>query len=120
MIIKENQALHRFLTGNKEQFSEIVWSLLNQLEKELTFKLKIQKASIQLVCNVPFAIIGFRRSLDYIFVEFYNDIMIDNPRIVSTIAKSKQLIIHRLYVSSLDDIDIQLLTWIKSSNLLVK
>jgi len=120
MTAKENQSLLHFLANNKEHFTEVVMCILNELEKEIKFTLKVQKASIQLCSIVPFAVICFRRSMAHVFVEFYNPVIIDNPRIIRTIIKSGPLIIHRLYVFSSNEIDTQLITWIKNSYLIVK
>ena len=120
MTAKENQEIQKFLTGDKAKFRGIVIAILNQLEKEIEFKLKIQKASIQLCCLVPFAVIGFRRSKSFIFVEFYNSNKIDDQRIVKSITKLEKLIINRVNIFSPNEIDKQLLNWIKKSESVVR
>lgn len=115
MTTKENQKLEAFFSEDRECFKETVLKLLNNLEKEITFSLKIQKASIQLCDKVTFAIIAFRRSKPYFFVEFYNPEKLDNSRIVKTIAKTETLIINRVNILLPKEIDKELLNWIKES-----
>lgn len=116
----EKEKLLSFLTQDRKQYSELILLFLSQLDKEVKFKLKIQKATIQLYHNVAFAVIGFRRSQSHVFIEFYNSDAICNPRIVKSITKPEhpKLVINRINVSSLHEIDIELLTWVKTSSLL--
>lgn len=120
MTEKEKEKLQSFLAIKKEQYSDIVVAFLKQLEEIVKFRLIFQKASIKLCVNEPFAVIAFRRSLSYVFIEFYNSFEIDSSRIIKKIVKSQQLIIHRIAVYSLNDIDGELIIWIKNSSLFVK
>ena len=72
MTAKEQQKLVDFFSEDRKGFEETVSMLLNTLAKEITFRLKIQKASIHLCDGASFAVIAFRRSLPYSFIEFYN------------------------------------------------
>ena len=86
---------------------------------KLDFKLKIQKASIQLLNPEPFAVIGLRRSKKNIFLEFYNETEIDKNRIVKTIKGNNSFIINRVDIASECDIDTELIEYIIHSNELI-
>jgi hypothetical protein len=120
MTAKEQQKLIDFFSTDRKCFEETVSMLLNTLAKEITFRLKIQKASIHLCDRVSFAVIAFRRSLPYFFIEFYNADKIVNPRIVKTITKSEKLVINRVNILSSNDIDSEFLNWIQKSQVIAK
>lgn len=50
--------------------------LLRKLSYKINLQLKIQKSSIQLLNEQPYAVIGYRKNQLPIFIEFYSDIMI--------------------------------------------
>lgn len=120
MTAKEQQKLVDFFSKDRRCFEETVSILLNTLAKENNFRLKIQKASIHLCDRVSFAVIAFRRSLPYFFIEFYDTEQIVNPRISITITKSEKLVIHRVNILSSNDIDTQLLNWIQKSHIIAE
>lgn len=117
---REKQGILDFLANDRQCHSEKLFHLLNRLSLQLNYQLKIQRASIQLIHNAPFAVIGFRRRSNHFFVEFYNDRIIENNRIVTRQDKGNSLIIHTVNVSTLSDIDNDLLKWIKHSFELVQ
>lgn len=94
--------------------------LLNKMSKTMDFKLIFQKASIQLVNSEPFAVIGFRRSQKYIFLEFFNESKIENKRIIKTTKSKINLIINRVNIVTSDEIDTELLNWINDSYKMLK
>jgi hypothetical protein len=120
MTAKEQQKLIEFFSEDRKCFEEAVSVLLNTLAKEITFRLKIQKASIHLCDRVSFAVIAFRRSSPYFFIEFYNTDKIVNSRIVKTITKSEKLVINRVNILSSNDIDTELLNWIQKSQIIAE
>ena len=115
MTAKENQKMKDFFSEDKKCFEETVSMLLNNLAKEITLRLKIQKALIHLCNQVSFAVIAFRRSMSHFDIEFYSSEKIDNSRIIKTIKKSEKLIINRVNILLSNDIDRELLNWIKKS-----
>ncbi|MCP4130853.1 MAG: hypothetical protein GY754_07710 [bacterium] len=86
--------------------------LIKKLPQTMDFKLKIQKASIQLVNAEPFAVIGFRRSQKSIFLEFYNKSEIKHDRIIKTTASKNKLIINRVTIAAIDEIDAEIINWV--------
>lgn len=113
---KENKEILQFLTNDKGLHSDKLFHLLNRLSSRLNCKIKIQRASIQLIHKVPFAVIGFRRRSNHFFVEFYNDCVIENDRVIKTNDhKGDSRIIHTVNILTFSDIDDDLMKWIKHS-----
>lgn len=112
---KERAQLTDFLGSDRQVYSDLVFLLFDNLSKQLDFKLKIQKASIQLIHKFPFAVLGFRKSKDYFFVEFYYNSVIDNSRIIKTKMFGDSMIIHTVNLYSNSIIDDNIVNWIKSS-----
>lgn len=114
MTKTEISKLDDFFISDRVNFKETVERLLNEVGKEICFKIKVLKASIQLCDKKPFAVFAFRRSKSYFFVEFYSSASIDSPRIIKTIRK-EGLIINRVNILSSEQIDRELLYWIQNS-----
>lgn len=112
---KERAKLIDFFKSDRQEYVELVFSLLESLSKQLEFKLKIQSASIQLIHKFPFAVVGFRKSKSYFFIEFYYNSVIDSHCIVKTTRLSNSVIIHTVNLSSESTIDDNIFDWIKSS-----
>jgi hypothetical protein len=117
---KDKKALADFLTDEKLVFTEMLSSFLQKLSLRVDFSLKIQKASIQLINNAPFAVFAFRRKRDYFFVEFYSDIIINDESIVKTNIVDKSKIIHTINVCNGNNLEDRLLGWIEKSHSLTK
>jgi hypothetical protein len=111
---KPREEILDFLANGRGLHSEKLLHLLNSLSSRLNYKLKIQRASIQLIHKAPFAVIAFRRKADHFFVEFYNDCIIEHDRIIKT-NKRSSLIIHTVNILTLSDIDDELLKWMERS-----
>jgi hypothetical protein len=114
MTQTEIDKLDDFFLNDRINYKETIEGFLTEVEREITFKIKVLKASIQLLDKKPFAVIAFRRSKSYFFVEFYSTENIDNPRIIKTIKKS-ELIINRVNILSREQIDKELIHWIQKS-----
>lgn len=112
---KEKNQVLNFLGQDKHIFADLLMLLFNDLSLQFNFKLKIQKASIQLIHTLPFAVLGFRKSKDYCFLEFYSASEIDNSRIVKKTKHNDRLIIHTVNLLPDSNIDDNILTWIKNS-----
>ncbi|HEX2995074.1 MAG TPA: hypothetical protein VHP14_09620 [Anaerolineales bacterium] len=115
---RDKKEILDFLANDKQLHRDKLLSLLNALSSQLNYKIKIQRASIQLIHRRPFAVIGFRRKANCFFVEFYNDRIIESDRVIKTNQRDS-FIIHTVNVSMLSDIDDDLLEWMKHSSELV-
>ena len=120
MTSLENNKLDAFFINERKGYKETVVLLIKELKKAIDFKFKFLKASIQLVNKTPFAVIAFRRSKPYFFVEFYSTEQIKSPRIIKTIDKADQQIINRVNVLSIEQIDEELLNWIQKSKVIAE
>ncbi|MEN8907281.1 MAG: hypothetical protein ABF289_15095, partial [Clostridiales bacterium] len=108
-IIKDLNELKTVFKFHKNEHKNLTNHLLKKLSTTLRFRLKVQKASIQLIDKVPFAVIGLRRSCNYIFFEFYNSVSINTSRAVKTVVKDENKIINRINILSSDCIDDEIL-----------
>lgn len=115
----EIKKLEEFFLPRTIMYKNIVWHFLTELEKRISFKLKIQKASIQCCGKVPFGVVAFRRSKSFFFVEFYSNDPIDNNRITLILSKPNKPIIYRVHIDSLKQIDEELINWMVLSKALV-
>ena len=108
---------------NRSYFVDNVETLIRKLLDELTFEMKILKASFQLIKEKSaFSACGFRRSKDYFFVEFFNEERINNERIIREVkvdvevqGGKKEYIISRVEIKDKNDIDDELIQWITKS-----
>lgn len=104
---------------HREEHEPLTTALLEEINKEIDLTLKVQKASIQLISQEPFAVLGYRRSKPSVFIEFYTLDQCDNARIVQTITAKNGLPLHRVIIENLDDINAELLNWVLSSAAIV-
>lgn len=102
-------------TYHREVHKTLTDLFLGKMSKKTDFKLKVQKASIQLVGKEPFSVIGYRRSKGSIFVEFYSHDGLEHPRISQTIIAKNGLPLHRILIEKESDINDELLVWITES-----
>jgi len=117
MILKHTH-LDQFATGfdfHRPEHKSLSLELLSTLAKQIQFKLKLQKASIQLIDKAPFGVIGLRRSKANIFVEFYTEDESHSPRIIRRQSMPNQLTLNRVELSAPSDIDEELIHWIIAS-----
>jgi len=103
---------------HRSEHENLSLKLVSTLAEHISFQLKIQKASIQFI-SPPFGVIGLRRSKANIFLEFYAPQELQNTRIIRRTLMPNQLILHRVEVSSSDDLDEELIHWLKESQSLV-
>jgi len=111
--------LDRILCGERAIHTTTVSKLLNALARKVEFKLKIQRASIQLIADVAFSVIGFRKNGNRLFVEFYSGKTISIPRVEEMGQRGGRLI-YRASLNSIDDINEELIQWILNSYHLTK
>jgi hypothetical protein len=121
MIITKNRVMElpTLIEFHREEHKSLSISIIKKIGDRIDFKLKIQKASVQLLNPEPFAVIGLRRSKKDIFLEFYNEIEIDNNKIVKTLKGNNSFIINRVNITAERDIDTELIEYIVHSNELV-
>ena len=121
MIITKNRVMElpALIEFHREEHKSLSISIIKKIGDRIDFKLKIQKASVQLLNPEPFAVIGLRRSKKDVFLEFYNEIEIDNNRIVKTLKGNNSFIINRVNITAERDIDTELIEYIVHSNELV-
>lgn len=112
---KDINRLLKFLDPDKQMYVDLLVRLLSRLSLEVDFKLKIQKASIQLIHQLPFAVIGFRKSKDYLLVEFYDNAAIEDERIVKRTVCKESMIIKTIHVTFDAEIDDAIINWIRKS-----
>lgn len=114
--IKENS---HYFSFHQEEHEKLFLAVLLKVIDKLDFKLKIQKASIQLLNPDPFIVFGFRRNKKNIFLEFYHEESIKEARIIKSIKVQNSLYIHRVEISDEKDINKELLEYMVHSNALV-
>jgi hypothetical protein len=113
---QDKSALLNFLGKESNPCTPVVVFFLDRLLFHLDFTIKIQNASIQLVHEVAFAALGFRKKKNLVFIEFYSDDEIKDNRIAAKYNKSDLMIIHTLNISALSNVDDQLMRWIIKSH----
>ena len=93
-------------------------TVLRKVAGRLDFRLKLQKASIQLIdaapSATPFAVLGFRRTKPFIFLEFYGAADLDDARIVQTIEYEGRPL-HRIHIATPDDVTEDVVAWVVDS-----
>jgi hypothetical protein len=110
-----NELIHFFEKYDEKYFLKSVSGLLDCLSRKISFEIKIQQASIQLMKEEKtFVVFGFRRSKNYYFVEFFSKIDIQDDRIIQKINKD-ELVINRVEIKTENDIDSKLIDWILNS-----
>ena len=121
MLITKNRVMElaTLIEFHHEEHESLSISIIKKVGDKINFKLKIQKASIQFLNPEPFAVIGLRRSKKDVFLEFYNEIEIDNNRIIKTVKGNNSFIINRVNISSDSDIDTELIDYIVHSDKLI-
>lgn len=121
MIAQQNQIqdLPTLFSFHQNEHQDLAIHLLRALAAKIDFNLKIQKASIQLVNDQPFAVLGFRRSQTHIFFEFYSAAEIKNGRIIKTLRAKDDLLINRVEIFTANDVDDELINWTIASNKLL-
>lgn len=108
--------LAREFAFHKAEHEALAVLFLSRIAPHVQFKLTLLKASMHLVDTEPFAVLGFRRSQAFIFVEFYNESEIASIRIDRTLPREDTRMIHRVNITSADDIDRELITWVLHSH----
>ncbi len=118
MIVDKDKikSLHNFIDFHRPVHKKLPILLLEKIAYEIDFKMKVQKASIQLICSQPFAVIGLRQNQEHIFVEFYSEIKIDKARIVNITKGKSELLINRINLIKECEIDLELIKYILHSN----
>lgn len=120
MIIQKERfkEIPTYINFHKKEHEILSKYFIEKVFNKIDFKLKIQKASIQLLNAAPFVVLGLRRSEKHIFIEFYNENIIDDKRIVKTLKKDDN-VINRVNISTTTDIDKQLVDFVIHSNYLI-
>lgn len=90
--------------------------VLNKLSKKISFKMDLKKASIHLKLKDSFAIIGFRRSKKSIFIEFFSTVHIEDMTIMKEYKSKNELIVNRVLIESISDINDKLIDFLYSSS----
>jgi hypothetical protein len=110
-----NQLIYFFEKYDEKYFLKSVSSLLNCLSRKISFEIKFQQASIQLMKEGKiFLAFGFRRSKNYYFVEFFSVVDIQDNRIIQKINRD-ECIINRVEIKTENDIDNILVDWMITS-----
>lgn len=114
MIIEKERInnLPNYIDFCHEGHKKLSISFLEKIANEIDFRLKILKASIQLIKSQSFAVIGLRRSQEHIFIEFYSEALMDNTKIIKTIKGRNGFIINQVNISNDGDIDSELIRFI--------
>jgi len=94
-----------YFTFHQPEHEVLTAYILDKLSEKIDFKLKIQKASIQLLNPEPFAVLGYRRKQKYIFLEFYNKIEVEDCRVVKTLEAENRLFLNRIHITDVGDFD---------------
>ena len=115
VIENASDALH----FHRPEHENLARTLLHEVAGQIDFTLKIQKASIQLLAPIPFAVLGFRRIQAHIFVEFLHESVLEHARIIKTITSAKHPPLHRVHVVTAEDIDPELIAWIVHASTVV-
>lgn len=118
MVAQQDQidTLPTLFSFHRHEHQELAIYLLHTLAAKMAFKLKLQKASIQLLNDKPFAVLGFRRSRKHIFYEFYSATEINNARIIKTTRTKDGLLMNRVNIFTIYDVDDELINWTMTSN----
>jgi len=103
-------------TGKDEVVQVIYTRLLEELGKLGPFQEEPKKTSIHLVRNTGFAGVHPRKS--YLYLNLRTDYPIDSPRIAKTEQVSKNRFHNDLKLNSTDEIDEELLGWLKDAYVL--
>ena len=121
MIAQQDQidTLPTLFSFHQYEHQELATHLLRTLAAKMAFKLKTQKASIQLLHDKPFAVLGFRRSHTHIFFEFYSAAEIKNGRIIKALRAKDGLLINRVEIFTTNDVDDELINWTIAANKLL-
>ena len=121
MIAQQNQIqdLPTLFSFHQHEHQELAIHLLRTLAAKMAFKLKLQKASIQLLNDKPFAVLGFRSSQTHIFYEFYSAAEIKNARIIKTLLAKDGLLINRVEIFTTNDVDDEVINWTIAANKLL-
>ena len=103
-------------TGKDEFVQAIYTRLLEDLGKLGPFQGEPKKTSIHLVRNTGFASVHPRKS--YLYLNLRTDYPIDSPRIAKTEHVSKNRFHNDFKFNSTDEIDEELLGWLKDAYVL--
>ena len=101
------------LVGKDELVKAIYTRLLEALRTLGPFQEEPKKTSIHLVRNVGFAGVHPRKS--YLYLNLHNDYPIDNPRVAKTEQVSKNRFHNELKLNSPDEVDEELIGWLKDA-----
>ena len=112
-----------FKKFNESYFAFSIDKLFNKLLEQIIFEVKIQNASIHLSKEkTTFSAIGFRKRVNYYFVEFYTDASINDKRIVKEVKRDNmyqgrkiEYIINRVEIRNENEINDKLIEWIIKS-----
>jgi hypothetical protein len=121
LIIKKERLkeLPNLFEFHHPEHQELSMFFLEKIAARLDFKLKIQRASIQLMNPHPFAVIGLRQSQSFIFIEFYNEVEVESKRVVKTLEGKNECIVNRVEIVHTNEIDSELLDFVVHSNSLL-
>jgi hypothetical protein len=117
---KQKYLLNLFFENNYSQYKQTCFHLLNTFSELVSFDIKIQKASIQLINPEPFAVLAFRKSITGIIIEFYNNGEIKSDRIIKTIKNVGKPTIRRMTIQNIEEIDEELMKWFANSYRIMK
>ncbi len=109
--------LEDHLRNKSEEIKNIVNDLLIEIGQFGPIELNPVKSVIQVKAGATF--LSIKPKKDYIELEFQLGQEIDQFPIHRTIRISRNRVLHLLYIQNQEDINDQLLDWIKSSYLLV-
>lgn len=105
------------LFAGKDEVVQVIYTrLLEVLSRLGPFQEEPKKTSIHLVRNTGFA--GVHPCKSYLYLNLRTDYPIDNPRIAKTEQVSKNRFHNELKLNSPDEIDEELLGWLKDAYML--
>ncbi len=101
------------LNGKSAMVTDIYTSLLSELQKFGNLKVEPKKTSIHLANRFGFAGVYTRK--DYINLEVHLNRRLQHPRVAKVEQASANRFHHTIRLSSVDDIDHQLLSWLNEA-----
>lgn len=111
--------IEEYFVFHHDKHSILTKYLLKKLAEKFLFKLDIKKASIHLKSTESFAVMGYRRSIKSIFIEFYSSVNVEDEIIVKANKAKNGFIINKVNIENIEDINEILIDYIYSSSLII-
>ena len=109
--------LEDHLSKRPDVIRNVIYNLISEIEQFGPVKLNPVKSSIQVKAGATF--LSIKPKKDFVELEFQLGEEIDQFPIHKTIRISCNRVLHFIYIQSEDDINDQLMAWLKDSYLLV-